>query len=236
MAGPGVAGSGCRDAASRRLAGLRLVVTPAAILRWRRGIAGRRWARRSRHGRSGGPRVRCDIRSVVLRLARENESWGYRRIHGGLAGPGVAVAPSTVRRILKDAGIDPAPRRDGPGWAGFLRSRARAMLALGFFTAGLLNGAKVCVLAVTGHGTRRVRILGAAGHPVQSRVVQQAGDLLMDLDDAGMSGKFVLHGRDASFTAASGAVFRAAGVRVVRSAVQAPDEPGHGTLDRRLPA
>jgi hypothetical protein len=159
---------------------------------------------------------------VVLRLARENESWGCRRIHGELAGPGIAVAPSTAWQILKDAGISPAPRRGGPGWAGFLRSRARAMLAPGFFTAGLLNGSKVCVLAVIGHGARRIRILGAAGHPVQSRVVRQAGNLPMDLEDAGMSVKFVLHDRDTSFTAASGAVFRAAGVRVIPSAVQAP--------------
>ena len=84
------------------------------------------------------------------------------------------------------------------------------------------NGAKVYVLAVTGHGTRRIRVLGATGNPVQSWVVQQARNLLMDLEDAGMSVKFVLHDRDASFTAASGAVFQAAGVRVVRSAIQAP--------------
>lgn len=67
---------------------------------------------------------------MVLRLARENESWGYRRIHGELAGLGIAVAPSTVWQILKDAGISPAPRRDGPGWAEFLRSQAQAMLAM----------------------------------------------------------------------------------------------------------
>ena len=84
--------------------------------------------------------MRRDVRSVVLRLARENESWGYRRIHGELAGLGTAVAPSTVWQILKDAGISPAPRRDGPGWAEFLRSQAQAMLALDFFTADLLNG------------------------------------------------------------------------------------------------
>jgi hypothetical protein len=57
----------------------------------------------------------------VLRLSRENESWGYRRIHGELAGLGITVAPSTVWEILKNAGIDPAPRRDGPGWPEFLR-------------------------------------------------------------------------------------------------------------------
>ena len=205
-----------------RLAGMRLIVTPGTIMRWHRDIVRRRWARLSRRGRSGRPATSRNVRSVVLRLARENESWGYRRIHGELAGLGISVAPSTVWRILKSAGIEPAPRRDGPGWAEFLRSQARAMLALDFFTADLLNGSKVYVLAVIEHGTRRIRVLGATENPVQSWVVQQARNLLMDLEDAGMSVKFVLHDRDASFTAAFDAVFQAAGIRVVRSAVQAP--------------
>jgi hypothetical protein len=139
---------------------------------------------------------------LVLRLAAENESWGYRRIHGELAGLGIKVAPLTVWQILKDAGIDPAPRRDGPGWAEFLRSQAQGILALDFFTVDLLNGSTVYVLAVIEHGSRRVRILGATGHPVQAWVVQQARNLMMDLDDAGTRVKFVLHDRDASFTAA----------------------------------
>jgi hypothetical protein len=101
----------------------------------------------------------------------------------------------------------PAPRWDGPGWAGFLRSRAQGILAPGFFAADLLNGMKAYVLAVTGHGTRRVRVLGATGHPAWSWVVQQARNLLMDLEDAGTQVKFVLHDRDASFTAAFDAVF-----------------------------
>jgi hypothetical protein len=173
---------------------------------------------------------------VVLRLARENESWGYRRIHGELAGLGISVAPSTVWRILKSAGIDPAPRRDGPGWAGFLRSRAQGILALDFFTADLLNGTKVYVLAVTGHGTHRIRVLGTTENPVRSWVVQQARNLLTDLEDAGMSVKFVLHDRDASFTAAFDAVFQAAGARIIQTPVRAPpDEPGHGAVDRQLP-
>jgi len=58
------------------------------------------------------------------------------------------------------------------------------ILALGFFTAGLLNGARVYVLAVIEHGIRRVRVLGATEHPVQSWIVQQAQNLLMDLEDA----------------------------------------------------
>jgi transposase len=205
-----------------RLAGMRLIVTPATILRWHRDIVRRRWARLSRQGRSGRPATHRNVRAVVLRLARENESWGYRRIHGELAVLGITVAPSTVWQILKNAGISPAPRRDGPGWAEFLRSQAQGILALDFFTADLLNGTTVYVLAVIEHGTRRVRILGATGHPVQSWVVQQARNLLMDLDDTGMRVKFILHDRDAAFAAAFDAVFQAAGARVVRSAVQAP--------------
>jgi hypothetical protein len=85
---------------------------------------------------------------------RENESWGYRRIHGELAGLGITVAASTVWQILKSAGIDPAPRRDGPGWPEFLGSQAHGILALDFFTADLLNGAKIYVLAVIELGTR----------------------------------------------------------------------------------
>ena len=97
-------------------------------------------------------------------------------------GLGIIVAPSTVWQILKDAGIDPAPRRDGPGWAEFLRSQAQGILALDFFTADLLNGTKVYVLAVIEHDNRRVRVPGATAHPLQSWVVQQARNLLMDLE------------------------------------------------------
>jgi putative transposase len=109
-------------------------------------------------------------------------------------------------------------------------------LALDFFAADLLNGTKACVLAVIEHGTSRIRILAATEHPVQKWVVQQARNLLMDLDDAGMSVKFVLHDRDASLTAAFDVVFQAAGARgrLFRYS-GAPDELDHGTLDRQLP-
>ena len=108
--------------------GLRLVVTPETILRWHRNIVRRRWAARSMRGKTGRPATRRDIRALVLRLARENPGWGYRRIHGELAGLGVTVAASTVWEILKKAGIDPAPRRSGLAWSQFLRSQAEAIL------------------------------------------------------------------------------------------------------------
>ena len=148
---------------TERLAAMRLIVTPGTIVRWHRNIVRRRWARRSRRGCSGRPVTHRRVRSMVLRLARENESWGYRRIHGELAVLGITVAPSTVWQILKGAGISPAPRRDGPGWAEFLRSQAQGILALDFFTAGLLTGTKVYVSVTWNHPACRRRELVLAG-------------------------------------------------------------------------
>ena len=91
--------------------GLRLLGTPETILRWHRDIVRHRWAARSMRGKTGRPATRRNIRALVLRMAREIPGWGYRRIHGELAGLGVKVAASTVWDILKKAGIDPAPRR-----------------------------------------------------------------------------------------------------------------------------
>src|ERR1035441_9009820 len=160
--------------------GLRLLVTPDTILRWHRDIVRRRWAARSMRGKTGRPTTRRNITALVLRLARENPEWGYRRIHGELAGLGVKVAASTVREILKKAGIDPAPRRSGIAWPLFLRSQAEAILACDFFTADLLDGTQAYVLAVIEHASRRIRILGVTLHPTGEWTAQQARNLIMD--------------------------------------------------------
>ena len=90
---------------------LRLLVRPDTVLRWHRDLLARRHAAQSRPKRPGRPRTVPSIRILVLRLAKENPSWGYRRIHGELLVPGVKVAASTVWEMLKQAGIDPAPER-----------------------------------------------------------------------------------------------------------------------------
>jgi putative transposase len=162
---------------------LRLLVTPDTVLRWHRDIVRRRWAARSKRGRTGRPATRRNIENLVLRLARENPGWGYRRIHGELAGLGVKIAASTVWEILKNAGIDPAPGRTGPAWSLFLRSQAGAILACDFFTADLLDGTQAYVLAVIEHATRHVRILGVTLYPTGEWTAQQARNLIMDLGE-----------------------------------------------------
>jgi hypothetical protein len=112
---------------------------------------------------------------LVLRLVRENPGWGYRRVHGELLVLGVTVVPSTVWEILKDAGIGPAPDRASSTWAGFLCSQADALLACDFLETVTLSGARMFVLAVIEHHSRRVRVLGATAHPTASWVTQAAG-------------------------------------------------------------
>jgi putative transposase len=114
------------------------------------------------------PATRRNIKALVLRLARERPEWGYRRIHGELAGLGARVSPSTAWEILKKARIDPAPRRTTPAWSQFLRSQAGAILTSDFLTAGLPGGTQAYVLAVIEHAPRRISILGVTLHPTGS--------------------------------------------------------------------
>lgn len=135
-----------------RHARMRLIVTPGTILRWRRDLLCRHWGLHVQAERASAKRR--NIRALVLRMAGENDAWGYRRIAGELAGLGIKVAPSTAWAILKKAGIDPAPRRTGPSWASFLRSQAEAILATDFFTVDLLDGTTAHVLTMIEHPTR----------------------------------------------------------------------------------
>jgi transposase len=201
---------------------LRLLVTPDTILRWHRDILRRRQAARSMRGRSGRPATRRNIKALVLRLARENPEWGYRRIHGELAVLGVKVAASTAWEILRNAGIGPAPRRSGPAWSQFLRSQAEAILACDFFTAELPDGTQAYVLAVIEHATRRIRILGITLHPTGEWTTQQARNLLMDLGVQAERMKFMIRDRGSNFTAAFDAVLADTGIRTVLCNVRTP--------------
>ena len=205
-----------------RRQGLRLLVTPDTIVRWHRDIVRRRWAARSKRGRTGRPTTRRNIQALVRRLARENPGWGYRRIHGELAGLGVKVAASTVWEILRASGIDPARRRTGPTWSQFLHSQAESILACDFFTVDLLDGTQAYVLAVIEHATRRISILGLTLHPTGEWTAQQARNLIMDLGDQAGRVKFMIRDRGSNFTVAFDAVLAGAGIRTVLCSIRTP--------------
>jgi putative transposase len=125
----------------------------------------------------------AEIRDLVLRLAREHSTWGYRRVHGELRRLGYRIGASTVWAILQRAGVDPAPKRSALTWRQFLRAQAKGVLAVDFFTVDTVLLKRLYVLFVLEVATRRVHVLGATPHPVGAWVAQQARNLVMGLDD-----------------------------------------------------
>jgi putative transposase len=201
---------------------VRLLVRPDTVLRWHRDLIARRHAAVSRPKRPGRPRTVHSVRTLALRLARENPSSGYRRLHGELLLLGVKVAASTVWEILQDAGIDPAPERAASTWADFLRSQADALLACDFLETVTLTGVRIYVFAVIGHASRRIHILGATPHPSTAWVAQAAKNLVMDLEDNDSRARYMIRDRDSKFPDLFDAILADAGIDVVRSGIQMP--------------
>jgi putative transposase len=199
---------------------LRLIISPRTLLRWHADLVRRHWAC-PRRG-PGRPRTAVSVRALVLEMARDNRGWGYRRIHGELAGLGHKLAPSTVWQILKDAGIDPAPERSGQSWRAFLDAQAKMILAADFFHVDTVLLRRLYVLFFIEHGTRRVHLGGITAHPTGEWVTQQARNMLMNLGDHADGLKFLIRDRDTKFTAAFDAVLTAAGVRIIKTPVRAP--------------
>ena len=200
-------------------------VTPATLLRWHRELVARRWT--YPHRRPGRPATPSEVRELVLRLARENPGWGYRRIQGELVGLGVKIAASTVWTIVKDEGIEPAPRRLETSWAEFLRQQAASVLECDFLTVDTLFVKRSYVLFFIELSTRRVRLAGITTNPDGRWVTQQARNLLMQLDDEGVRPRFLIRDRDSKFTREFDEAFRFEGIRVIKAPVRAPKARAH---------
>jgi transposase InsO family protein len=159
---------------------------------------------------------------VVIKLARENPTWGYRRGQGELARMGVKLAPSSVWEILRRHGIEPVPRRSGPTWPEFLRAQATTMLACDFFTVDTVLLQRLYVLFFIEVGTRRVYLSGVTANPMGEWVTQQARNLSVMLSERSGAVKYLVRDRDAKFSARFDQVFRSEGIRVIKTPVRSP--------------
>ena len=200
-------------------------VTPETLLRWHRQLVTRRWTYPQR--RSGRPQTARELRELVLRLARENPKRGYRRIHGELVGLGVRIAPSTIWRILRQHGVEPAPRRGELGWREFLRQQASGISACDFLMVETITLKRLYVLFFIHLETRRVYLGGVSGNPDGGWVAQQARNLAMTLQELGTQPAFLIRDRDSKYTRSFDDVFRSEGIRVIRAPVRAPRANAH---------
>jgi putative transposase len=197
-------------------------VRPETLLRWHRELVRRKWALFGQRRGSGRPPLPAGSRVLVLQLAQENPRWGYQRIRGELLKLGHCISATTIRALLRRQGVPPAPRRASISWHAFLRAHAAGVLACDFFTVETLRLRTVFVLFFIELQTRRVFVAGCTEHPAAAWVTQQARNLVCQLDEDDRRPTLLIHDRDAKFPAAFDAVFRAAGVRVVRTPVRAP--------------
>ena len=197
----------------------RFFVQPDTLLHWHRELVKMKWTYPKASGR---PKIPPGTVQLVVRLSRENPTWGYRRIQGELSVMGIDLAASSVWNILQRHGLDPSPNRPGPSWGEFLKSQATTMLACDFFTVDTVLLKQLYVLFFVELDTRRVFVTGISAHPTGDWVVQQARNLTYKLTERARPVKFLIRDRDTKFTTAFDEVFRTDGIRIMRTPVRAP--------------
>lgn len=184
----------------------------------------RKWTKS--HRRPGRPAIDPETRNLVLRLARENPRWGYRRIQGELLGLGISLSATSIATILRRAGLSPSLRM-GPTWGQFLRSQASGVLACDFLTVETLLLKTYYVLFFMELKTGRVHVAGATTNPDSAWVTQQARNVSGDLGGLGVVPRFLIRDRDAKFTPSFDAVFEAEAVRIIPTPIRAPNANAH---------
>jgi putative transposase len=209
------------------------LVKPDTILRWHRRLVANHWTYRHRRGR---PSTVVETRRIIVRLARENPSWGYRRIHGELARLGITIAASTVWAILKNAGIDPAPSRNSESWTTFLRAQAAGIVACDFFCVDTVMLRRYYVLFFIELQTRRVHLVGITTNPTGAWTTQAARNFMMRYD---RPIRFLIRDGAGQFVRAFDEVFRSDGATIIRTPPRAPVANAYaerwvGTVRREL--
>jgi len=209
----------------RLLDELETLVTPDTLLAWHRKLIAQKWTYAKKG--PGRPRVAQEITDLILRMARDNTSWGYDRIQGALANLGHVIAPNTVKNILKRHGIEPAPdRQKRTSWKAFLKAHWDVMAATDFFTVevwtprGLLT---YYVLFVMQLKTRSVRIAGVTTSPNSAYMKQVARNLTDVSDGFLVNSRYLIMDRDTKYTEDFRDFLDREGVKAVRCPVRAPN-------------
>ena len=205
--------------------GLTGLVTPDTLMRWYRRLVAQNYDG-SRGRGPGRPRTSVDVARLVPAMATENPGWGYTRIRGALFNLGHDVGRDTIRRMLLDAGLEPAPERSRrPTWKAFLTAHAGAIAAIDFFAvegvtmAGLVRH---LVRFTIDLASRRVQVAGITHKPSGAWMAQIARNLTDAAGGPLRNAHYLIHDRDPLFTAQFLGILKAAGVKSVKLPAQSP--------------
>jgi len=198
-----------------------LIVKPETVLRWHRRRIARHWTQPASQTR-GRPPIDPQSRQLIIRIAAENPTWGYRRVHGELQRLGRTIAASTIWKILRTAGIDPTRDRTGPTSAQFIRSQAKAIIATDFACVDTALLKRLHVLFVIEHATRRVHLAGITTNPTDPWTTQAARNLFLTHSDRLADARALVRDRGSQFINAFDEIFRAEAFKILKSPVRTP--------------
>jgi hypothetical protein len=207
------------------------IATPDTILRWHREWVAANWDFSKRRNKIGRPPLSPDVVELILRLARENPTWGYNRIQGALANLGHQISDITVSNILKAHGIDPASdRKRQTTWKTFVQAHWDVLAAIDFTTievwtkSGLVTFYLLFVMELT---TRRVHFAGSTAHPDNLWMIQIARNLTDASEGFLLGKKYVLMDRDTKFSDGFCSILKQSGVQTVRLPRRSPNLSPH---------
>jgi len=202
------------------------IVTPGTLLAWHRRLIAKKYDS-SQKRRPGRRPTAADTRELILKMARENRSWGYTRIQGALANLRHEIERSTIAKVLKEAGLDPAPDRcKGTTWKEFLRIHWDTMAAADFFTVEVwtpVGLVRYHVLFVIRLMTREVRIAGIVPEPGERWMLQMARNLTDACNGFLLGARFFIHDRSALFTEQFRGILKSSGVESLRLPARSPN-------------
>lgn len=206
------------------------LVQPETILGWHRELVRKRWATFGKRRGVGRPGLDINLRELILRMAKENSSWGCIRIRGELIKLGLRVSATAIRNLLRRQGIGPAPSRSRLTWKTFLQAQASSIVLSDFFSVDTVLLRRLYVLLYMELATRRIVWFAVTDHPDRDWVTQQARNLVWELDGAGK--RVLIHDHDATYTGSGDRVVEAAGMRVIKTPIAAPKANTH--MERQI--
>ena len=218
--------AGLRDQLPRS-AWAALLVRPETVLGWHRALVRRKWAAYRGRPRLGRPPISAECRQLIIRLAKENPSWGYFRIRGELFKLGHKVAATTIRSVLLRAKISPSPRRAELSWKQFLAAHAQTLVAADFFSVDTIFFKRLHLLIYMHLATRRILLASCTSNPSEAWMSQQARNVIWTLEEEGIDLSAVIHDRDKKFAPAADMILRSAGARVIFTPLLAPKANAH---------